>query len=925
MVGSVVALQQSNGLHDALPDSKQVLEYEKILRVRDEVLSGTHPRLKAALKTSGDLADKVISSTASSSSKAPFPTSNGIPISSSHPHAKVSTPKTSPPKADSAMQPPPTKNSNSSTFSAVQKGPSALDPIFLTKSDDLIRAEMKLERQRIERALEEQVQQRRLGTRQRISEQEALPDFDVNEVLQQAQELVKPILATDSIGANGNASSSDSFDENTFYSSQMNDSTGEDLDEPLKRRRTRPCRFFFEGSCRKGDECIYSHDPAFKQQMQAGGSLTMELDPTGSKQITDTYQSNGRPRRGSIVRDTKHLSETDNERGHRAEGDMSRRRQEGQLHNYQKVVEHHNPENGSDNRRLPYTRQGEDDIVVIPHNANQYQGGHFPQQTQLEANISSRPADSDLDATRIERRPSVLRNVQVVRNHITSPVAPQPARVSPLAVAKVPRLEQVRRIDQIDYSPRSGGYSSASNNSPLEVSQPTNSRKRRREPEAIDLTRNVSSRRFLESPGPYIKDEPMSPLPLSAHPIRQNPQRGMVGRQPHLVEVNPPRHREPVTYRHSLLDDTLSETANTRRVSTPVLARRVVSRTGEPHELRQDLDYRRIVSARQPSRNLSPQQDVHHPYVPQQRSMRAMSHTYATLTDLDQQRTYRASVQPPNHRYDRPDLSPELRPVGYAPIDREVQSMAPPPRRIVMDQYGNKYYEAPLPPDRRVVVSPASLPPQFRTVSGSVRPSMMTEDTFRKPAVRETTARRLTEPYNEVAYTQRAMSPKPLSPRYVEYRRTAEPVRVQRQYEPRDEVYRDQNGLVQVVDYAQDHPSQRYEEVPRAVSHMQSVRPTTSQYDLSREVPPRMVTVQPEQERIVDLGALREVRAPNVRHMSVRLDDRYERAPAYVSTGRPRYEYVSNPQDRYIDVPMEADDAGMEERREGRRQPLQRL
>ena len=201
----------------------------------------------------------------------------------------------------------------------------------------------------------------------------------------------------------------------------------------------------------------------------------------------------------------------------------------------------------------------------------------------------------------------------------------------------------------------------------------------------------------------------------------------------------------------------------------------------------------------------------------------------------------------------------------------------------------------------------------------------MTEDTIRKPAVRETTSRRMTEPYNEVAYTQRGMSPKPLSPRYVEYYRPAEPMRVQRPYEPRDEVYRDQSGLVQVVDYAQDHPTQHYEELPRAVSRMQSVRPHSFQYDVSREVPPRMLTVQPEQERIVDLGALREVRATNVRQMSVRADDRYERAPAYVSTGRPRYEYVSNPQDRYIDVPMEADDVVMEDRREGRRQALQRL
>ena len=924
MVGSVVALQQSNGVHNPLPDSRQVLEYEKILRVRDEVRSGTHPRLRAPPKASVDSADKVISSAASNPSKPPFPSSNGVPISSSHSHSKTSAPKTSPPEPDPAIQPLTTKDPNSSSLSTIPKGTSTLDPIFLTKSDDLIRAEMRLERQRIERALEEQVQQRRLGTTQRISEQEALPDFDVNEVFYQAQELVKPILATHDVGAKGNASSSDSFDENTFYSSQMNDSIGEDLDEPLKRRRTRPCRFFFEGSCRKGDECIYSHDPAFKQQMQTSGSLTMELDPIDPKQTMETYPLDGRSRREHLARDNRYFSEIENEQGYRAKGDVSRRL-EGQSYNHQKTAEFQNPESGTVNGGLPYSLQGEDDIVVIPRKANQFQGDYSMQRPQPETNSPGRRGGSDPDTRRVERRSSVLRNIQVVRNHITSPIAPQPARVSPLAVAKVPRLEQVRRIDQNDYSPRSGGYSSATNISPLEVSQPANSRKRRREPEAIDLTRNVSSRRFLESPGLYIKNEPVSPPPLSAYPVRRIPQSATLGRQFDPVEVNSPRHREPVVYHQSHPDDTLSEIANARRVSTPVVARRVVSGTLDPYEVRQDLDYRRIVNARHPPRNFSPQQEAQHQSTPHQRSMRAMSHANTTQTDSDQQRAYRASVQPQSHRYNPPDLSPELRPVEYAPMDHGVQPMAPPPRRIVVDQYGNKYYEAPLPSDRRNVVSPASFPPQHRTVSGSVRPSIIAGDAFRKPAAREPTTGRLAEPYGEVVYTQRVLSPKPVSPRYVEYYRTAEPVRVQRQYEPRDEVYRDRNGLVQVVDYAQDRPSQRFEELPGVVSRMQSVRPSTSQYNLPREAPPRMLTVQPEQERIVDLGALREIRAANVRQMSVRADDRYERAPAYVSTERPRYEYISNPQDRYIDVQMETGDVVVEDRREGRRQPLQRL
>ena len=96
-------------------------------------------------------------------------------------------------------------------------GSSGIDPIFLQKSDVLVRAETQQARQRLEHALAQQVQQKK---RQRAFDQEALPDLDVTDVLRRAEELVKPLKIHEKGRADGTASSTDSFDEKTIYSSQ---------------------------------------------------------------------------------------------------------------------------------------------------------------------------------------------------------------------------------------------------------------------------------------------------------------------------------------------------------------------------------------------------------------------------------------------------------------------------------------------------------------------------------------------------------------------------------------------------------------------------------------------------------------------------------------------------------------------------------
>ena len=90
--------------------------------------------------------------------------------------------------------------------------------------------------------------------------------------------------------------------------------------------------------------------------------------------------------------------------------------------------------------------------------------------------------------------------------------------------------------------------------------------------------------------------------------------------------------------------------------------------------------------------------------------MRSVSHAFA---DRNEAPVYReASARPsaaPRHVRDR-SLSPVLE---YLPRQQSPMLMAPPPRRIVVDQHGNKYYAAPVdaresaaPPSRRIEVDP---------------------------------------------------------------------------------------------------------------------------------------------------------------------------------------------------------------------------
>lgn len=192
-------------------DLREVLEYEKIVQFRDAVLAGTHPRVKIASHLVGKQI-KTARNTSSPSLSTPRADSNSQSTSST---SGVYGGKSSPFRSNRSPN-----NYRANTGGHVtMASKSEINPILLEKSDDLIRAEIQLQRQRLERALRDQVEQQRLSAKALLQTSESLPNFDLSDVLSKALEVVRPSASAE-VEAPVDTSASDSFDEKTFYSSQ---------------------------------------------------------------------------------------------------------------------------------------------------------------------------------------------------------------------------------------------------------------------------------------------------------------------------------------------------------------------------------------------------------------------------------------------------------------------------------------------------------------------------------------------------------------------------------------------------------------------------------------------------------------------------------------------------------------------------------
>jgi len=100
---------------------------------------------------------------------------------------------------------------------------SGIDPVLLTKSKDLVNAEHRFRRQRTENDLKDAWDRRKHTARDRDSAQDTTSLDALAEVLQKAQQIVRPVTGLRPAATLGRAGRDSSFDTNDYYSSQVDD------------------------------------------------------------------------------------------------------------------------------------------------------------------------------------------------------------------------------------------------------------------------------------------------------------------------------------------------------------------------------------------------------------------------------------------------------------------------------------------------------------------------------------------------------------------------------------------------------------------------------------------------------------------------------------------------------------------------------
>ncbi|RAL13771.1 uncharacterized protein BO97DRAFT_404574 [Aspergillus homomorphus CBS 101889] len=799
-----------------LSTGQEVQEYEKILRISDDIFSGTHPRLKVP--------QQFVRKTAS---RNPPASSTPSQVKTGEQHR--ASPKNQAPTAPSTAKSAHTQSGGVGSSSSgaatgasriIPNPTSEIDPIFLTKSDDLVRAELQLQRQRVERALREQLDQRRQETRQKAALQDAKPDFDVSDVLVKAFEMVKPSPSAD---GRGNGEPGDSFDENSFYSSRAPDSPQQgEPHKPSPAPQSNSEELATEGPVEN-----YSDE---LQRLEA-------LNRTGSDQdMQDTYPVAG------------HRLPYGQRQPHHGEVDYASRK-------YQ------DPNQATDAFEEPEYSPPAPGIAPMEREDNYEIHREYPSGTKRRA-PEGRPADRGRYA---RRSVSPGDDMRIVRNHITSPAAPQPSRVSPLAITKVSSVPQSRA----DFAPER-------HTSPDVPAYPLTSRKRRRLHE--DRVRSRPSYKAQATGAAdeaYIKEEPVSPPPFTDTP--QTYRTRQPQERPVYIDIASPQYTPVVERREPPLREPGYEYELYDAHADPS-AQRTVSRLSVRRPMRDDQDLRRVASLQHQAR----QPEYAREYIDQAspHSLRAGSYAIVERPPQDRIRYY-DELAPSSARHYVPagevPMSPRLREAYYE--EAPGRMMAPPPRRIVVDEHGNQYYETVPAPRMQAMPLSAS-----RTPRGDVyddRAVSLRHASLRAASVVE-------DPYGGRRYVQEMPPPPAAYRRVTDYGRPvpgerrpyagAAAATVAAGPEDRD-VYPPRSASVQVTEYAARRPPPYLNldeaELPRErIVRMPSVRPPSGRYEEPREVIQRVESVRP--------GGARDA--------SVYLDDgtrqprEYVERPVYVAT-----------------------------------------
>lgn len=652
--------------------SEEIGEYEKILKLSEEIFSGSHPRLKVAQK----FVRKPKTQPSEDSPTAQQPPKNQF----ERPAAQLSGPGYAP--NPPTWDPTPTR--------VVPRPASDIDPLFLTKPDHLVKAELQLHRKRMERTLRDQWEQSKREAKQRPSLQDTKPDFDVSEVLDKAHTIVKPVAVEPVIDVDPRPSLDDSY-----YSSKAPDSPPgmEDQEIPPQAIPTGPSS---------------ARVPAAPVEQYTDELQRLEdLNRTGSDQeMQDAYS----------VAD-QHIPHP-----------------QKQVHSRQKeTAPRFHESQQADNVEEP--EYSPPSPVAPPVDHRTYQ--------QLPAHNQTRQPYTE----RVREMPSGD-NITVVRNHITSPAAPLPSRVSPLAMAKVPSVQQVRDdrfehgVIRVDSDPESGR---ASPSGPVPQ---IGSRKRRKIQEREQDGHGVSYKQSnADHSVPYIKEEPVSPPPFTDDFLVTHSRRP--AQHPVYIDIESPQYT-PNAERHEPTSRApVYESASYHESPVEQRMARPLSRVGTARPVRDNTDLRRVASlqyARQP--------EYHDGYIERDPHLaRSASYTVMDRRLPEQPRYYEDVSYGP--RYVQVNPAPQQVYGDQYYDEQPPQAMPPPPRRYVIDEHGNEYE---MVPSRRT----QTMAPPSRPASRAPAPQGEIYDDrhVRTASVRAPSV--VQDPYVERRYVQEMPPPQPV-------------------------------------------------------------------------------------------------------------------------------------------------------------------
>lgn len=571
---------------------------QQLLKIRDDVFASKHPRIHLPTKIIDQVAPRPPQTAPTARA-----TLNGV-------RNGVSSSQSFPPRSETSLQSSSSTNEFVAPVPASQRPFSAksissgIDPVLLTKSDHLIRAELQLRRQQIERQIKDQFDRKGRGS----DNEEREAHLNVEECLNQAHLRVPPVSGLQSTSHQSDAG--ESFDENSYYSSKADSWSSEEVDSnnAINADLT-------------GSLTLQSKQPV------TGNNQPRAVEPTVIDLDDEAYE----PADDIEIYDPAAMpDETEEEDYSPPPADIGA----------------HEPSRGRPRDRGNQNRNGNH--------------GYGSFSSFLFSSFSS------------------FGFVQLFPNPVFS-----------LSRNMLTILRPSRRQSPTGPAP------------PLQ-----NPRKRRRDEkrEGKKQRQQQPLPRPMSSPEPYIKEEPQSPpafvaesQPSKRRALQPLPADKDAVRTQDAPRTQPIYYREPETSarRYQEIDEPLS----------PAIVPAAQRRTH-----RDDHDLRRVASFQYARRPYSPDAGGE-VYAAEPRQFRSASHAFV---DRPETSIYReASARPAGApRYVRERSRSPVH--EYISRPQSPMVMAPPPRRIVVDQYGNKYYAAPVeiresaapPSTRRLEVDP---------------------------------------------------------------------------------------------------------------------------------------------------------------------------------------------------------------------------